>query len=389
MNKKLLELLNKINSKKGEVENLAESGKLDDAEKAKAELVDMQKQFDILKDVLDAEPKNTVPAAPAEPVNVHPVKNADPVHEFADAARHFFVNAASKSNNEGTGADGGYVVPADIITRINKFKEAEFDLTKFVDVENVSTNSGRRTYQTRAQLTGFSKVSEAGAIAQVNGPQFSVLNYTIQKYAGFLPVTNELLADSDQNITSVLTQWIARQDVATRNAAILAILQSISKTAIADVNAIKKAVNVTLGSKFAGSVAIYTNDDGLNYLDTQFVDKNGRSLLTPDLQTPMQMVFAAGAQRIPVRVIPNEVLVTDTTTTSGSSIIPLFIGDMKEAVKLFDRQKVTITSSAQAVAGNFNAFDNDMTLFRAIDRFDVEAKDSAAMVYGQITVKNS
>lgn len=388
MNKKLLELLNKINSKKGEVENLAESGKLDDAEKAKAELVDMQKQFDILKDVLDAEPKNTAPAAPAEPVNVHPVKNADPVHEFADAARHFFVNA-SKSNNEGAGADGGYVVPADIVTRINTFKEAEFDLTKFVDVENVSTNSGRRTYQTRAQLTGFSLVAEAGKIGKVDGPQFSVLSYTIQKYAGFFPVTNELLADSDQNITSVLTQWIARQDVATRNAAILAILQNISKTAIADANAIKKAVNVTLGSKFAGSVAIYTNDDGLNYLDTQFVDKNGRSLLTPDLQTPMQMVFAAGAQKLPVRVIPNEILATDTTTTSGSSIIPLFIGDMKEAVKLFDRQKVTITSSNQAVAGNFNAYDQDMTLFRAIDRFDVEAKDSAAMVYGQITVKNS
>lgn len=400
MNKKLKELLDKINSKKAEVTDLAENGKLDEAEKAKAELVDLQKQFDILKDVLPEEqsvtPENKTvePERITEPVsvpkNVHVVqtKNHDAIHEFANAARHLFMNV-DKTSNEGTGADGGYVVPQDIQTLINKFKEAEFDLTKFADTENVTTNSGRRTYQTRAQLTGFTQVGEGAKIAQVDGPQFSILEYNIKKYAGFLPVTNELLNDSDQNITNVITQWIAKQDVATRNSIILAILKQITPTAITGYKDIKKAVNVTLGSKYAGSVAIYTNDDGLNYLDTEFVDKNDRSLVTPDLQTPMQMVFAAGGQKLPIRVIPNEILTTDTTTTKGSSIIPVFIGDLKEAAKLFDRQKVTITNSNVAVAGNFNAFDQDMTLFRAIDRLDAVQKDAAAMVYGQITVKDS
>ena len=46
MNKELLELLEKINQKKGEVKNLVEEGKLDEAEKAKEELKEMQKKFE-------------------------------------------------------------------------------------------------------------------------------------------------------------------------------------------------------------------------------------------------------------------------------------------------------------------------------------------------------
>lgn len=75
------------------------------------------------------------------------------------------------------------------------------------------TSPRRRTFKTRSQQTGFSKVSEGGKILKKDGPQFSVLNYAISKYAiskyaGFLPVTNELLEDSDENITRVLTEWI-------------------------------------------------------------------------------------------------------------------------------------------------------------------------------------
>ena len=53
MNKKLLELLDKINEKKLEVKNLAEQGKLEEAKAAKDELKNMQTQFDLLKDLDD------------------------------------------------------------------------------------------------------------------------------------------------------------------------------------------------------------------------------------------------------------------------------------------------------------------------------------------------
>lgn len=391
MNKKLKALLDKINNKKAEVTDLAEKGKLDEAEKAKAELVNLQKQFDLLQDVVDPDepaPEPTPEPTPA-PKNTHVagVKGKDAVHEFADAARHGFYNADTP-NNEGTGLNGGYTVPADILTRINQFKEDEFDLSKFADSENVTTNSGRRTYQSRADLAGFSLVGEGAKITQAAGPQFQILEYAIKKYAGFFPVTNELLSDSDANITSVLTQWIARQDVATRNNLILNLLKGITPTAFSGYKDIKKAIIATLGSKY-NDLTIYTNDDGVNYIDTEFVDGNGRSLLVNDLQTSLGMRFAAGGRLIPIRQIPNTILASDSKTTQGSTIIPVFIGSMKEFVKVFDRQKLTILSSNTAQAGNFNAYDQDMMLFRAIDRLDVVKKDDQSMVYGQITVKDS
>ena len=92
------------------------------------------------------------------------------------------------------------------MTLVNQYKEAKFDLSTLVDVETVMTNTGRRTYQTHAQHKGFSLVGEGAKIGQTAGPQFEVLEYTIKKYAGYMPVTNELLADSDANITAVLTR---------------------------------------------------------------------------------------------------------------------------------------------------------------------------------------
>ena len=55
MNKELLKLLDSINQKKLEVQNLANEGKLEEAKAAKEELKNLQDKFDLLKDVLDAQ----------------------------------------------------------------------------------------------------------------------------------------------------------------------------------------------------------------------------------------------------------------------------------------------------------------------------------------------
>lgn len=367
MKKKLQELLNAINAKKAEVINLVNEGKLDEAKAAKEELVNMQEEYDLLNDLGDAAPVNVLSgASPVEPV--------DAVHEFAEAARHgFYTNTMT----EGTKADGGYTVPEDIRTKINKYKEAKAKLEDLVDVEPVSTASGRRTFQKKAQHTGFAAVSEGGKITAAKTPQFGILEYAIKKYAGYLPVTNELLADSDANITNCLVKWLGDEDIATRNAQILAALTASAPTDLKNLDGIKKAINVTLGSAYAGSVRIVTNDDGLNYLDT-LKDGQNRYMLTPDAQNPMQMVLAVGARKIPVEVVPNDVLKTKTTK------IPFKIGDFKEAVKIFDRQKLSVMTSSVAAVGELNAFEQDLTLFRGIERMDVKVKDKNAFVDGFI-----
>ena len=374
----LQELLNQINAKKLEVKNLAEQGKIEEAKTAKEELVKLQDQYNILKDIIENEQSGmtngTANAVGMKAVTADGV--IDAVHDFAEAARHgFYTNTMT----EGTKADGGYTVPEDIKTKINQYKKAMFSLEKLVDVEKVSTSTGRRTYQKRAQVEGFKAVAEAGKIQPVPTPQFEILDYAIKKYAGYMPVTNELLADSDANITNALIKWFAEQDIATRNAQILSAIGTKAETDLKNLDGIKKAINVTLGSAFAGSVIIVTNDDGLQYLDT-LVDKNGRYVLTPSIQDPAKMVLSVGASTIPVKVVPNSVLATKTNK------VPFTIGDLKEAIKLFDRDKLSIMTSNVAAVGQLNAFEQDLTLFRGIERLDCKTKDADAFVNGYITV---
>lgn len=375
MNKKLLELLDKINAKKAEVKNFAESGELDKAQAAKDELIKLQQQFDILKDLEDTEP--------VKPQNRVPLTPKDSIKEFADAARSGFRN----SMNEGTPAEGGYTVPEDIQTRINERRTAKASLITLVDVENVTTNKGSRTFKKRAQQTGFTKVGEGGKIQGGKTPQFERMDYEISKYAGYFPVTNELLEDSDANIAGTLISWIGDESRVTRNKIILDVIKKKEKTPLANLDDIKKAVNVTLGQAFKATSKVVTNDDGLQYFDT-LKDNEGKYLLQPNPAEPMKMMLCAGATRMEVFVVPNEDMPSDTQEP-GKRKIPVIIGDLKEAVKFFDRKHLTITTSNVAMAGELNAFEEDLTLYRAIEREDCQMKDEQAFVYGEITLEDA
>jgi len=94
----------------------------------------------------------------------------------------------------------------------------------------------------------------------------------------------------------------------------------------------------------------------------------------------MQMRLAVASTFIPVVQVPNEVL----ATVEGKA--PCFVGDAHEFMKKFDRQQLTLTQSNVAAVEGFNAFEEDMTLFRGILREDFQVKDAKALVYGELTV---
>ena len=369
MTKRMRELLADIKSKQAEVEaHLADETK--DLEKAAAamdEVDKLQKEYDLL----ERQEKQGKASVPTDEGNKGNVVDAD-LKALADAAR-----AGFKDLNEGAGIDGGYTVPADIQTRINRYKEAHFGLGQLIDHESVTTNSGRRTYQKRAQHAGFTQVGEGGKIGKVAAPQFEIMEYAIKKYAGYLPVTNELLDDSDANIANTIVEWLGEESVATENANIIAKVNALEATAIAGIKDIKKALTVTL-ALFKDTAKIVTNSDGLHYLDT-LEDGNKRPLLSPDPVKPMEAYLSVGTRRVPIVVIPNEIL----PTTENK--IPFWMGDLHAFMKKFDRKQLTLTVSNTAAVEGFNAFEQDMTLFRAIEREDYQTKDTSAMVRGELT----
>lgn len=383
MNKELLELLDSINDKKAEVKKLVAENKLDEAKKAKDELKEMQDKFDLLKDLDDGKTEDA--KKKYTDGKLKDVEKKDSVKAFADAARQGFK--VENSMNEGTPADGGYTVPEDIQTRINERRSAKASLIDLVDVETVTTNKGSRTFKKRAQQTGFQKVGEGAKIGARATPQFERMDYTISKYAGYFPVTNELLEDSDTAITSVLTAWIGDESRVTRNNIIRAAINTKEKTALTNLDDIKKALNVTLGAAFKSTSKVVTNDDGLQYLDT-LKDSDGKYLLQPNPADPMQLRLCAGATIVPVVVIPNDDLPSDVATAKKRKI-PMIIGDLKEGIKFFDRKQLTITASNLAAAGELNAFEEDLTLFRAIEREDCQVKDDMAFVNGELTIDDN
>ena len=374
MPKELRELLDQINAKKTEVKNFVAENKIEEAKASKEELKSLQDKFDVLYDLYEEEKEN----------NEEAIKNKakennkeNSIAEFANAARNGF-----RVNNKmtiGSKPDGGYTVPEDILTSINTYRESKKSLKDLVTVEKVTTSKGSRTFKKRAQQNGFTKVGEGGKIGKGATPQFERLNYEIEKYAGYFPVTNELLADSDANITNTLIQWIGDESRVTANKLILNVIKTKAETKLEGLNGIKKALNVTLGSAFKATSKIITNDDGLQYLDT-LKDGNGRYILQADPITPMSMWLCAGAPKVPVEVIPN----SDMPSTGNKA--PFIIGDLKEGIVFWDRQLMSIKMSDIASIGDLNAFEEDLTLFRAIEREVVTKKDEQAFVNGYIDI---
>lgn len=374
MPKELKELLDKINAKKAEVKNLVGEDKIEEAKASKTELKNLQDKFDVLYDLYEEKQQNTDDNI-KDKVKDNATRNS--VQEFATAARNGFKVQNKMSG--GSNLDGGYTVPEDILTQINTYKEAKRSLKDLVTIQPVTTSKGARTFKKRAQQTGFAKVGEGGKIGAKATPQFERITYEIEKYAGYFPVTNELLEDSDANIVNTLVEWIGDESRVTANKLIHEAIKTKEGVALDGLDDIKKALNVTLGAAFKETSKVITNDDGLHYLDT-LKDADGKYILQPDPVTPMQMWLCAGATKVPVEVYPNE----DMPTVENK--IPMIIGDLKEGILFWDRKLMNIKMSDIASIGDLNAFEEDLTLFRAIEREDVTKKDDKAFVNGYIDV---
>ena len=386
MNKKMRELLAKIESKQALAKGYTE-GENKDLAKAKEildEIDKLQEEYEVEKRLFENEKEsaklNEEDVAKIEK-NIAEKKEdkeeEDSVQKFAKQIKNI-----AKGLNEGTPADGGYTVPEDISTMVEERREAKASLIDLVSVETVTTNKGNRTFKKRSQQKGFTKVGEGGKITSTSTPQFESMDYVISKYAGYLPITNELLEDTDTNIVNIIVEWLGDESRVTRNKIILDLIKTQDEVKLDGLDDIKKVLNVTLGSAFKSTSVIVTNDDGLQYLDT-LKDNDGKYLLQPNPANPMEMRLSAGATTVPVKVIPN----ADLATTSNK--IPFIIGDLKEGIRFFDRKQLTINTSNVAAIGELNAFEEDLTLFRGIEREDCKIRDEEAFVNGYISTTPS
>lgn len=300
------------------------------------------------------------------------------VKAFAAAARAGFPvdKAAGGVMSEGVDADGGYTVPSDIVTKIITLRDSRESLLSQVQVVPVQTKFGRRTIKKRGQHTGFATVAEAAKYGKSSTPQFATLEYHIEKRGGYLPVTNELMEDSDNNIAAIAEEWLADEARVTANKEILAVIGTKAAVDLKDLDGILAAW-VGLGSTFRATSKLLTNDDGLLWLGT-LKDQNGRYLLSPNPADPAQLRLCIGPHTLPIQTYDN-----DTLPTTGSKL-PMILGDLQEGVIYWDRQAFSVKVSDVAVVGDFNAFEQDLTVWRGSLRDDCTLRDDGAFVNGFI-----
>lgn len=355
LNKQAKDLLNKEDAKLEEIETLYN------------EIETLQAKIKV-QEKLEEEEKNKM--AQKDPVAVMQPKENEK-NKFINALRNKFKNIM----REGAGEDGGYTVPQDIQTRINELRESKDALRNYVTVEPVSTVKGSRVFKKRAQLTGFVEVAEGGEIPEAAYPQFTLLEYHAKKYAGFIKATNELLNDSDQAIEDFIVRWLGDEGRVTDNKLILAELSKKEKKTIATLDDIKDIMNVELDPAFHNTTVVLTNQDGFNWLDKQ-KDNDGNYLLQPSATSPTgKQLFGKD-----VIVVSNKDL--PSTEDEGVVKAPIFIGDLKEAIVVFDRQQLEV----RATDVGSDAFLTDTTVFRAILRQDVKTRDEEAYVHGEIEI---
>lgn len=386
----LLELKHKRTEKVAQGKELLAKKDLEGHKALMAEIDSLNAEIDAVEKQLEMEREFGGGEDPGQPVKMFaPGQESAPedgyakaVKSFAAAARNGFrvdkaETAPTGHMREGSDPDGGYTVPEDIVTKIISLRGAVESLLSEVQVVPVTTRAGRRTIKKRSQHQGFATVAEAAKFGKTATPQFAVLSYEIEKRGGYLPVTNELLADSDNNIAAIVQAWLADEARVTANKEILAVIQAKTAKDLADLDGILAAW-VGLGSTFRATSKLITNDDGLLWLGT-LKDGNGRYLLTPNPADPQQLRLCVGPHVLPVKTYDND------TIPTASGKIPMILGDLKEGVVYWDRQQFSVKVSDTAVVGDFNAFEQDMTVWRGSLRDDCTARDDEAFVNGYVT----
>lgn len=289
------------------------------------------------------------------------------IKDFKNLLNGTYRNAAQVTSKDDDTAAAGLTIPQDIQTAIHALVRQYNSLQEYVTVESVSTASGSRVYEKWSDITALANLDDENtAIADIDAPKLALIKYAIKCYAGMLTATNSLLKDTAENILAWLNQWVAKKVVVTRNKAILEKIAALpSKPTITKFDDIKDLALKGVDPAIRSTSFFMTNTSGLAAL-AKVKNAMGDYLLQRDPTQPERYLLE-GKQVIEI---------ADRWLADNVGAHPLYFGDLKQAVTLFDRESMSIEASN--VAGD--AFILDQTKIRVIDRFDVVTTDQEAFV---------
>jgi HK97 family phage major capsid protein len=286
----------------------------------------------------------------------------------ADRALLKPINATDTPGQVETVANrGGVLVPVEVADFVARMDTGVYRLRTRVTPYEANTLSGKiplAENPTSGLVQLFDELP-AGGISK-GQITFGSVNWQVKDYGLIVPVSNDLLADANADVMSVIAEQFNRAQVITENGMILAAIDANgAATAVTGWEDILKEINATDPVGGTDKV-IVTNTDGYNYFDT-LVDDEGRPILTQALVDNPRRIFRG----YEVIQLPNASLATDSTTGA----IPFYVGSLFDAVVFIERKGMEISFNPYADS----AFQKNATDVRVACRMDCKSKFTTAV----------
>lgn len=240
-----------------------------------------------------------------------------------------------------------------VTTPIREIKTT-VDLKPFTTIYPAKKASGKYPILKKATSKMIS-VAELEKNPKLAKPEFEQVDWSVETYRGAIPVSQESVDDADVDLISIVAETVSQIKVDTTNAAIADVLKSFTTKTVANVDDIKKILNVDLDPAY--DVAFVVSQSFYQILDT-LKDGNGRYLLQDSITAVTGKVL-----------LGKPVFVLSDTVLGNAGEAKAFVGDFKRAVLFADRQDLGLRWADNEIYGQY---------LQAVLRFGVKKVDAKA-----------
>lgn len=287
-----------------------------------------------------------------------------PKKEYRDAINEF-LHSKGEVRAGVTSTDVGALIPEEIIYNPEAAIDTVTDLSTLVTKTAVTTKKGTYPILKRASAT-LPTVAELAANPDLGKPEFTDVDWEVQTYRGYIPVSQESIADSQVDLVALVANWVNQVKVNTSNAKIAAILSGFTAKTAAPatlVDDLKTIKNTQFDPAY--NLSWVVTKSAYNALDL-LKDTTGRPLLQEEIGAATGTTLFGK---------PLEV-VEDTAFGGAEGVKQLFIGDLKRATLYANRADAAVRWVDNDVYGQ---------LLQGVLRFGVSKADAAAGVFVTIT----
>lgn len=369
MNKKMREILKKIEEKQVIANEYLETKELEKAEGVISEIEDLQKEYEVAAKLFNVAKEEVTEEKVAE---VKEEKKADGFKAIAKAVLGKKLNDKEKaliieadpSDEDAHGTN--YLLPEDVQLAIRELRR-NYKSAKDLGLVNVvptTAISGSTNFETDDDglLTDF---DDGDSVPEEDGPKFVKVPFSIKFKGKLIYISNIVAGNEKAGLMSYLNKWFVKKAVRTENKDIFTTLaKDKTATPIKGLSALKNHINTAIDPSCVMTGVIITNQTGFAFMDNQ-KDKNGRGILEDNPTKETEKMYKG----MPIHVFSDKEL----KNVEGKA--PMFVGATDAGCDFMDKDKLQFATSEHY------AFGKNQTTLRVIEGYDTVQTDANAYSY--------